>query len=70
MNLEIDLVGRDRLLIPFKTNARHVRKVKQLVSALQPIALTELLALFRGHHDRPLLDYGLARGPAMPTVFR
>jgi hypothetical protein len=31
---------------------------------------TELLALFPARHDRPFLDYGLARGPAMPTVFR
>jgi hypothetical protein len=70
VSLQIGLVGRDRFLVLFKTNARHVRNVKQSVSALQPIALTKLLVLFWGHHDRPLLDYGLAHGPATPTVFR
>jgi hypothetical protein len=34
----------------------------KLVSALQPIAVTELPALFRARHDRPLLDHALARG--------
>jgi hypothetical protein len=29
LSLQISLVGRDRFLIPFKTNARHVRNVKQ-----------------------------------------
>ena len=28
MSLQIGLAGRDRFLIPFKTNARHVRNVK------------------------------------------
>ncbi len=32
MNLQIGLAGRDRFLIPFKTNARHVRNVKQSVT--------------------------------------
>ena len=32
MSLQIGLVGRDRFLIPFKTNARHVRNVKQSVT--------------------------------------
>jgi hypothetical protein len=32
--------GRDHFLIPVKTNAKHVRNVKQPVSALRPIGLT------------------------------
>ena len=32
MSLQIGLVGRDRFLIPLKTNARHVRNVKQSVT--------------------------------------
>ena len=32
MSLQIGLVGRDRFLIPFKTNARQVRNVKQSVT--------------------------------------
>jgi hypothetical protein len=30
--LEIGLIGHDRFLIPFKTNARHVSNVKQSVT--------------------------------------
>jgi hypothetical protein len=66
-SLQINLVGRDRFLILFNTNARHIGNVKQSVSALQPIALTKLLALFRGRRDGPLLDYALARRPTTPT---
>ena len=32
MSLQIGPVGRDSFLIPFKTNARHVRNVKQSVT--------------------------------------
>ena len=32
MSLQIGLVGRDSFLIPFKTNARHVRNVEQSVA--------------------------------------
>jgi hypothetical protein len=31
-SLQIGLASRDRFLIPFKTNARHVRNVKQSVT--------------------------------------
>jgi hypothetical protein len=31
-SLQIGLAGRDRFLIPFKTDARHVRNVKQSVT--------------------------------------
>jgi hypothetical protein len=30
--LQVDLIGCDRFLIPFKANARHVRNVKQPVT--------------------------------------
>ena len=32
MSLQVGLIGRDRFLIPIKTNARHVRDVKQSVT--------------------------------------
>jgi hypothetical protein len=32
MSLQIGLAGRDRFLIPFKTDARHARNVKQSVT--------------------------------------
>ena len=28
MSLQVDLIGCDRFLIPFKANARHIRNVK------------------------------------------
>jgi hypothetical protein len=31
-SLQMSLVGSDRILIPLKTNARHVRNVKQSVT--------------------------------------
>jgi hypothetical protein len=32
MSLQIGLAGRDRFLIPFKANARHIGNVKQSVT--------------------------------------
>jgi hypothetical protein len=32
MSLQIGLAGRDRFLIPFKSNARHIGNVKQSVT--------------------------------------
>ena len=32
MSLQIGLVGRDGVLVPFKANARHIRNVKQSVT--------------------------------------
>jgi hypothetical protein len=55
----------------WKSTIRHLKGWKLTIRHdLQPMALAEPLALFRGHHGRPLLDYGLARGPATPTGFR
>ena len=31
-SLQVDLMGRDRFLIPFKANARHIGNVKQSVT--------------------------------------
>jgi hypothetical protein len=32
MSLQVDLIGGDRFLIPFKANARHIGDVKQSVT--------------------------------------
>ena len=32
MSLQIGLIGRDGVLVPFKANARHLRNVKQSVT--------------------------------------
>ena len=32
MSLQVGLVGRDGVLVPFKANARHIRNVKQSVT--------------------------------------
>jgi hypothetical protein len=32
LSLQVGWIGRDRFLIPFKANARHIRNVKQSVT--------------------------------------
>jgi hypothetical protein len=52
-SLQIGLASRDRILIPFKTNARHVRNVKQ--------SITDFIGLLK---DRigPILPFQPMRG--------